>query len=49
MLFLPFLGRTLGVFANFDFFPITKVRGDSTCPVLVTSAAALDLGVFGKA
>lgn len=34
VLFLPFLGRGLGVFASFFFLPITIVTGDSACPVL---------------
>ena len=50
MLFLPFLGICLGVLGRtWDFFPITKVSGESACPVEGASAAAFVLGVLGYA
>ena len=50
MLFLPFFGTCLGVLGRtWDFFPITKVSGESACPVEGASAAAFVLGVLGYA
>ena len=48
ILFLPFFGSCLGVLVLMcDFFPITKVSGESAWPVDGASAAAFVLGVFG--